>query len=76
MKRKPSFAEAESVFYDPQSLTVADPDHSHDEVRFVDIGASNQDRILVVAYTERRGRIRLISARKASRKEKNMYGKE
>ena len=71
-----SFGEAESVFYDPGSLTIADPDHSDDESRFIDIGTSNQDRILVVVYTERARRIRLISARKALRKERAVYEQE
>ena len=68
-----SFFEAESVFYDARSLTIADPQHSDIERRFIDIGSSNQDRILVVVYTERGNRIRLISARPASRKERRMY---
>ena len=62
-----SFAEAESVFYDPRSITVPDVDHSETELRFIDIGTSNYDRILVVVYTERESRIRLISARSASK---------
>lgn len=68
-----SFEEAESVFYDPRSLTIPDPEHSDTELRFIDIGASNYDRILVVVYTEREDRIRLISARPASRKERKLY---
>ncbi len=68
-----SFEEAETVFYDPRSITIPDPDHSETELIFIDIGTSNYDRILVVVYTEREERIRLISARRASRKERNMY---
>ncbi len=68
-----SFEEAESIFYDPRSVTVLDPDHSETELRFIDIGMSNYDRILVVVYTEREQRIRLISARRASKKERKMY---
>lgn len=68
-----SFEEAESVFYDPRSFTIPDPEHSDTELRFIDIGTSNYDRILVVVYTEREDRIRLISARPASRKERKMY---
>jgi uncharacterized DUF497 family protein len=68
-----TFDEAESVFYDPRSLTIPDPDHSETELRFIDIGMSNYDRILVVVYTERDDRIRLISARSASRKERKLY---
>lgn len=68
-----SFAEAESVFYDPRSITIPDEDHSETELRFIDIGTSNYDRILVVVYTERENKIRLKSARSASRKERKMY---
>jgi uncharacterized DUF497 family protein len=68
-----SFAEAATVFGDPLSLTIADPEHSLIEERFVDIGASQSGRILAVAYVERRGRIRIISARAATRREKQVY---
>lgn len=68
-----SFEEAESVFYDPRSFTIPDPGQSDTELRFIDIGTSNYDRILVVVYTEREDRIRLISARPASRKERKLY---
>ncbi len=68
-----SFTEGESIFYDTHSLTISDPDHSADEQRFIDIGASYKNRILVVVYTEREGRIRIISVRKASRLERKMY---
>ena len=71
-----SFIEAESVFYDPKSLTISDPDHSVDEDRFIDIGISNNNRVLVVVYTERKSKIRLISVRKASRSEQKMYEQE
>ena len=69
-----SFVEAESIFYDPQSLTVSDPDHSNDdEFRFIDIGMSNQNRVLVVVYTERKNRIRIISVRKATKNQRKQY---
>jgi len=68
-----SFEEGESVFYDPQSLTIADPGHSEEECRFVDIGTSNQNRVLVVVYTERKDRIRIITVRKATRTEPKQY---
>jgi len=72
-KHDVSFEEAESVFYDPESLTIADPDHSEDEFRFVDIGISNHNRVLVVVYTERKDRIRIISVRKATKNERKQY---
>lgn len=68
-----SFEEAESVLADPLALTIDDPHHSADEDRFVDIGYSSQGRLLVVVYTERRGRIRLISSRLAVRSEREAY---
>lgn len=68
-----SFAEAVSVFFDPFSITIDDPDHSADEERFVDIGMSDRGRPLVVVYTERGARIRLISCRKATSDERKLY---
>ena len=68
-----SFDEAATVFGDPLSLTIPDPDHSSGEGRFVDVGLSHQRRLLMVSYTERGERVRLISARLATRKEKKTY---
>lgn len=68
-----SFSEGESVFYDSNSLTMPDPDHSIEEQRFIDIGTSNKNRILVVVYTEREDRIRIISVRKATNAERKKY---
>lgn len=70
-----SFEEARSVFSDPLSITVADPDHSDTEFRFIDIGMSEQSRLLVVSYTERRRNIRIISARRALPAERKWYEK-
>ena len=72
-KHAVDFAEGESVFYDAHSLTIPDPDHSAKEHRFIDIGTSNKNRILVVVYTERENRIRIISVRKATGIERKMY---
>lgn len=72
-KHKIMFAEGESVFYDPHSLTISDPDHSIEEQRFIDIGTSNRNQILVVVYTERENKIRIISVRKATKAERKMY---
>lgn len=72
-KHKISFAEAKTVFADSLSITIADPEHSVVEHRFVDIGASADGKILVVAYTERGRNIRLISCRKATKAERKIY---
>ena len=50
-KHKIAFEEAEGVFYDLLSLTIPDPEHSADEFRFVDIGVSKNNRLLIVPYT-------------------------
>ena len=71
-----SFEEAKSVFDDPLFLAFADPDHSIGERRFIMLGMSNQGSLLVVAYTEREQRNRLISARKATRRERRAYEQE
>ena len=71
-----SFEEAQTVFTDPLSMTLPDPDHSEDEERFIDIGTSDNRRVLVVVYTERGQRIRLISARKATPVERKQYEEE
>jgi len=68
-----SFDEALSVFGDPMALTFADTDHSDNEDRSRPYGMSNQARLLVIIHTERQNRIRLISARKATRYEKSIY---
>ena len=68
-----SFDEASTAFQDPLSKTIADPLHSEDEERFVLLGHSNRNRLLVVVHTERGDRIRLISARLASNRERVKY---
>ncbi len=67
-----SFEEAATVFQDPLFVVFADPDHSLDEDRFIVMGESEKNRLLVVSYTERPP-TRLISARKATRKERKKY---
>jgi len=71
-----SFEEAQTIFTDSLSITLPDPDHSKDEERFIDIGMSDHRRVLVVVYTERGQRIRLISARKATPAEQKRYEEE
>lgn len=66
------FAHAEQALRDPLGLTIEDPD-SEGEPRFVTLGADSLGRILVIIHTPRRGRIRIISARKASRNEARDY---
>ena len=68
-----SFPEATTVFDDSYSVAVPDPDHSFDEARYIIVGASHRNRLLMVAYTERGERIRLISARELTRREKEVY---
>jgi uncharacterized DUF497 family protein len=68
-----SFDEASTAFRDTLSLAIYDPLHSEEEDRFVLVGNSHKDRLLVVVHTERDENIRLISARKASKKEREQY---
>lgn len=71
-----AFEEAASVFFDPLSITIDDPQHSVEENRAVIIGHSIRQRILVVVHTDRGDRIRIISARPATRAEKRDYERE
>jgi uncharacterized DUF497 family protein len=73
LKHRVSFREAVSVFADPFSVTIADPIHSVDEERRVLIGATMTLRLLVVVHTERDNRIRILSARQATRAEQEQY---
>lgn len=68
--------ESTTVFSDHNSLTIDDPDHSQYEKRNITMGLSINNYLLVVVHTERGGRIRIISARLASRKERKQYEKE
>jgi uncharacterized DUF497 family protein len=68
-----SFDDATTVFRDRLSITIADPDHSAFENRFVDIGMSHRMELLVVSYSERKDKIRIISARRATRAERKNY---
>lgn len=72
-KHQISFEEARTVFWDPFSLTIPDPEHSFGEQRYLDLGRSSRDRILAVSYTERGATIRLISCRRATRAEQRTY---
>jgi hypothetical protein len=68
-----SFAEATTVFGDSFAVTIDDPLHSIDEERFVTIGYSEAQRLLVVVHTDRGDNIRIISARTATRRERQTY---
>ena len=72
-KHEVSFEEASSVFDDPMFITVLVDEHSDDEERYITIGISNKTRLLLVAHTERDNRIRIISARKATKHEEKFY---
>jgi uncharacterized DUF497 family protein len=72
-KHKVSFEEAASVFGDPMAYTFSDPDHSVGEYRWLTFGTSAQGKILSVAYTERRGKVRMISARLSTKQERRIY---
>ncbi len=70
-----SFEEATTVFADDQALLINDPEHSSDEERFILLGMSVALRALVVCHCYRKGEnlIRIISARKATKKERSTY---
>jgi uncharacterized DUF497 family protein len=67
------FAEASTVFDDPLSIAIPDPDHDIDEERFVIVGMSSKRSLLIVVHTISGERIRLISARSATKHEKRNY---
>jgi len=70
-----SFTEAQTVFLDDRARLIDDPEHSHDEARFLLLGLSVRLRVLVVvhAHREATGIIRLISARRATPRERQQY---
>jgi uncharacterized DUF497 family protein len=68
-----SFEEASTVFLDPLAWTFSDPDHSAAEAREITIGYTVRHRVLLVAHCQRGDRTRIISARKATRKERKQY---
>lgn len=68
-----SFDEASTAFRDPLSQTIEDPLHSENEERFVLIGRSIQGRLLIIIHTDRGERIRIISARLATKNERLKY---
>ena len=72
-KHRVSFHEAATVFGDPLALTFDDPDHSEGEYRLLTFGISRFNRLLVVSHTERKKRVRIISAREVKPYERKIY---
>lgn len=72
-KHRVNFQECEQVFFDDQLKTFYDANHSQTEDRFVALGTTNNARKLYVVFTVRNGKIRVISARDMSKKEKRIY---
>ena len=68
-----SFEEAATIFLDPLALTFSDPDHSLGEEREITIGNTAAQRVVFVSHCQRGDRTRIISARKATRKERKQY---
>ena len=68
-----TFDEACTAFQDLLALLMPDPDHAASEERYIVLGMSNKQRLLVVTFAERPPRTRLISARKATRQERKLY---
>jgi len=65
--------EAQTVFADPLALTGYDPDHSDEEARYITMGTSVENRLLVISHTDRDDSVRIISAREATRRERRDY---
>jgi uncharacterized protein len=72
-KHSVSFQEAATVFADPLSYTVDDPDHSEEEQRFLTLGLSLTGKYLIVSHTDRQSNIRIISARTLTNSERKSY---
>jgi hypothetical protein len=68
-----SFEEAATVFLDPLAITFPDPDHSDEEDREITIGLATKHRVVFVSHSQRGDRTRIISARKATQKERRQY---
>lgn len=68
-----SFEEATTIFGDPLSITSPDPDHSQEEARWITIGVSTNFKTIVVVHTDRLETVRIISARLATKRERECY---
>ena len=73
-RHRVSYEEAATVFADSLEIMINDPDHSSAEHRFISIGESFRHRVLVVSYVQRGDEIRIINARKPTRRERRAYG--
>jgi uncharacterized DUF497 family protein len=72
-KHNVTFEEAATVFRDDLSITIPDPDHSMEEERFITVGLSSQNLLLMIAHVERGDCIRIISARELTPRERRQY---
>ena len=72
-KHKVSFEEGKTIFNDPFLFTFRDDRHSTKEERYINIGLSANGRVLILTHTERQGKIRIISCRKATLRERSFY---
>lgn len=68
-----SFLEASTVYGDALAATIPDPGHSEGELRFITMGMSSQNRLLLVSHADAGDRVRIISARAATAREKRRY---
>jgi uncharacterized DUF497 family protein len=75
-KHKVGFKECEEIFFNKPLKTLYDIKHSQNEKRYLGFGKTNKNRKLLVAFTIRNKKIRIISARDMSRKERKIYGKK
>jgi len=72
-KHKVSFEEGKTIFNDPFLFTFPDSEHSENEKRYINIGISATGRVLILTHTERQDKIRIISCRKATTRERRFY---
>jgi len=72
-KHRVDFNEAGTIFDDPLQISADDPDHSFNERRYITIGTSKQNRLLIIAHTFSNDKIRIITARKPTRRERENY---
>lgn len=73
LKHRVDFSEARTIFDDPLQVTINDPDHSFSENRYITIGMSTENRLLIIAHTFENDKIRIITARKPTRSERRNY---
>jgi hypothetical protein len=72
-KHKVKFEEGKTIFNDPFLFTFPDSKHSGNEERYINIGLSANGRVIILTHTERQGKIRIISCRKATTRERRFY---